>query len=78
MPDARERLVMCFEAVFPDLAPDRIADASLETIAEWGSLASVRLIAVIEEEFEIVIPIEDYGDMASFQGIHSYLLAKSA
>lgn len=78
MLDARDRLIRCFEAVFPGLASNNVVDASLETVSEWDSVASVALIAVIEEEFQIVIPVEEYEDMASFQRIHTYLLAKSA
>ena len=50
MPDMRNRLNECFRAVFPDLPEEEILAASLDRTATWDSLASVKLIAVIEDE----------------------------
>jgi acyl carrier protein len=66
--------VACFRAIFPGVPADQIPGASTETIGEWDSLASIRLIAVIEEEFHLVIPVEQYAAMSSFQQIHTYVL----
>ena len=67
MDDARARLLGCFSAVFPDVPPGRLAAVSTETLAAWDSVATVTLVAVIEEEFGVSFHPEDYGRLASFE-----------
>ncbi|MEO8429921.1 MAG: acyl carrier protein [Acidobacteriota bacterium] len=74
MPDPHSRLRRCFEAVFPELEPDGIAGASMDNVAGWDSIASVQLIAVVEEEFGITVPADRYEEMSSFEGILSCVL----
>ncbi len=78
MPDPPSRLRRCFEGVFPGLRSDEIAHASMESVADWDSIASVQLIAVVEEEFGLTIPTDRYEEMSSFEGILSYLLETTA
>lgn len=66
MPSIQERLADCFKTVFPDLSPEEIPRASSASVATWDSLATVTLVAVIEEEFGITIVPEEYEYMASF------------
>jgi len=70
MDDMEKRLVSCFSAVLPELTTEEISQASAATAASWDSVATVTLVAVVEEEFGIGIEIED---PAQFQGILHYL-----
>ncbi len=73
MSDQTEALVVCFAAVFPELTPEQTLTASVETVPEWTSLASVTLMAVIEEQFELRIPELDLAELGSFTAIRDYL-----
>ncbi|MGZ4169086.1 MAG: acyl carrier protein [Solirubrobacteraceae bacterium] len=73
MTPAHERLRRCFEIAFPDLAPERIPTASVETVAEWDSLHALILVALIEEAFEIRIPSRDYPELRSHAAVTAYL-----
>jgi acyl carrier protein len=73
MDDIQPRLVRCFAATFPQLSANRIASATADTVAAWDSVASVTLFAMIEEEFELEVDIEDFGDLLSYDAILAYL-----
>jgi acyl carrier protein len=68
-----ERLARCFGAAFPDLAPEAIASASVETVEEWDSLHAVILMALLEETFAIRIPSGDYPRLRSYAAVSEYL-----
>jgi acyl carrier protein len=67
MPEIQERLQSCFATVFPGLSAAEIPRASHTSVANWDSLATVTLVSVIEEEFSISIPPEDFEYMISFE-----------
>ena len=67
MTDARQRLVDCFAAVFPDLTPTDISRASTATVTAWDSLASVTLVSLIEEEFNVQIGLDELEELTSFE-----------
>ncbi len=73
MDNSRERLTSCFSTVFPDLAPDEIPLASMASVGKWDSLATITLLTVIEEEFDLQIPPEDLEQLVSFDLILDYL-----
>jgi acyl carrier protein len=77
MDDILPRLVRCFAAVFPKFSNDQIVGASADSMAAWDSVASVTLIAMIEEEFELEIDVEDLGELVSFDKILAYLNSKT-
>jgi acyl carrier protein len=77
MGDVRARLTTCFSAVFPSVAENRIPDATASTVQEWDSVASVTLLATIEEEFGVEIDVNDLAELLSFQSILAYLEANS-
>jgi len=60
------RLARCFGLVFPELGPDEIPLASPSSVGTWDSLASINLVAVIEEEFGIQVELEELEEMMSF------------
>jgi hypothetical protein len=45
-----ETLVRCFAAVFEGMPRSEIVAASVDSVEEWDSVASVTLLAVLEEE----------------------------
>ena len=66
MTDLRQRLLTCFVAVFPDLSENEIPLASTATVSAWDSLASVTLVSVIEEEFDLQLDVDELEDLNSF------------
>ena len=73
MSEIHERLMRCFSATFPNLTPEEIQSASPSTVDTWDSLASVTLVAVLEEEFAIQIEPEDIEHLVSFDSSLEYL-----
>jgi acyl carrier protein len=73
MNDIRLRLVKCFAAVFPELDDREIAVASTASVNTWDSLASVTLLSVLEEEFQVQIDPEELEHFVSFDAIFDYL-----
>jgi acyl carrier protein len=74
----RARLRDCFAAVFPSAAPGELEEASTETRPDWDSLATVRLVAVVEEEFEMVFELEDLEQVNSFERVQQLVEARLA
>jgi acyl carrier protein len=72
------RLARCFSAVFPSLEAGAVATASVDTVSEWDSLASLTLVAVIEEEFSITIDDLDLPGLTSFEAASRYVQAQVA
>ena len=64
------RLAECFLTVFPDLDINSVASASAGSLPSWDSVATVTLLAVVEEEFGINV---DTSDLASFDSFESIL-----
>ncbi|MGD0381912.1 MAG: acyl carrier protein [Thermoguttaceae bacterium] len=73
MNDIPRRLAKCFAAAFPQLAPERIPQASTESIPQWDSLALVVLTSLVEEEFKIQISPNDLDYFVSYERILAYL-----
>jgi len=73
MPELKERLINCFENLFPDLGKEEIICASMSSVADWDSLAIVTLVSVLEEEFEIELGPDDPEQLVSFDLILDFL-----
>jgi len=73
MDDVEKRVAVCFRAVFPELKPDEILQASPASVDQWDSLASVTLLSVLEEEFQIRLAIEDLQHLVSFESAVRYV-----
>ena len=78
MTSTEQRLRHCFQAAFPDLAPELIAAASVETVEDWDSLHAVILVALLEEAFAIRIPSHDYPRLRSHAAVREYLTRVTA
>jgi len=67
MADTRERLVRCFQAVFPDLTRAETANASIYSVSMWDSVATANLVAAVEEEFETQFHPQEIERLTSFR-----------
>lgn len=67
--DARERLLRCFEAVFPAVPAARLPQLSTDNEPAWDSLATATLVAVIEEEFGAEVPVDALPTLTSFDRV---------
>jgi acyl carrier protein len=73
MDDVRSRLMKCFSAVFPALPSNTLANANNTNTAEWDSVASVTLFALVEEEFGSELDVNALGELTSFDSILDHL-----
>ena len=73
MTNVKQRLVQCFETVFPDLPQTEVAQASQATVKGWDSIAAITLVNVIEDEFQIQMDFDRLADLDSFERIQQYL-----
>jgi acyl carrier protein len=78
MQDAQhDRLVGCFEQVFPNLSRSTIPTCTHSTVAAWDSIAQITLMSVIGEAFGIEIDFEEFEDATSFAAILEILRART-
>jgi acyl carrier protein len=73
MDEMEQRLAGCFAAVLPELTAEEISQARATSVKSWDSVATITLIAVVEEEFGISIDVQDPAQFDSFQQILAYL-----
>ena len=73
MTDIETGLAQCMHLVFQDLNDDDLADASMETVEAWDSLAAVTLNTLIEEQFGLRVDSADLDRFVSYAGILEYL-----
>jgi len=73
MDEIERRLAACFSTVLPELTPEEISQASATSVESWDSVATVTLLAVVEEEFGISINDENLPMCDSFKNILTYL-----
>lgn len=76
MPETKDRLVKCFEIVFPDLNEELIPAASQATVPGWDSIAAITLVNVIEDEFQFQMDFDLLPELNSFGGILAYVEAQ--
>lgn len=68
MSDIRTRVVNILAEVL-EIDFSEAAGATMLTASGWDSLASVMVIAAIEDEFGIAVPAEEYEILFSADGI---------
>jgi acyl carrier protein len=73
MDNLDSRLVRCFSSVFPDLNEAQIHRASVHSVPSWHSLASLTLIAVLQEEFGLQFDLADLPNLISFSAVQTYV-----
>jgi acyl carrier protein len=73
MDEIENRLVICFQTVFPDLPESEVRVATRASVAMWDSIATVTLVNVIEDEFGIQMELDLLEEMDSFSRIHHFI-----
>lgn len=73
MDDLQSRLTRCFLAVFSELNDSEVKNASPSSVPGWDSVATLNLITVMEEQFDLQIDFVDLMDSLSFDCISEYL-----
>jgi len=73
MSDLEVKLANCFSVIFPDLKPAEVLRATSTSVPAWDSAASIMLVNVIEEEFEVQIDMDVVPELVSFDRIREYL-----
>jgi acyl carrier protein len=76
MAELGDRLVRCFSSVFPALTHEEIQTAEIASLIDADSLASVTLLAVINEEFGVQMDLEGLLELENFEKIERYLRGK--
>jgi len=66
MTDTKDRVSRCFSIVFPGIRQEDIPLASPASMAAWNSLAHIRLLSVIGEEFGLEPDMEDFEELTSY------------
>ncbi|MDP9117170.1 MAG: acyl carrier protein [Actinomycetota bacterium] len=72
MTDATDRLTECFKMVFPQVPVTEIPDLKVDGDV-WDSLATVSLITVVEDEFEVRFDDDKIEGLTSFAAFHDAL-----
>jgi acyl carrier protein len=67
------RLTDCFKTMFPDLSAAEIPRATSSSMPAWDSMATVTLVALVEEEFGIRMSPDDYVFASSYPLLLDYL-----
>jgi acyl carrier protein len=75
MDEQTKRLVTCFQTVFGDLPEAEIVKATTANLAAWDSVASITLVNVIEEEFQMEFDYDAIPELTSFEAVVSYMKA---
>jgi acyl carrier protein len=73
MDNVETRLKICFEAVFPDIAPEEILQSSQRSIPAWDSVAVITLANTIEEEFDFQMDFDRLPELDSFERMLIYV-----
>lgn len=74
MDDVTQRLIKCFQSVFPDLPESKIPEASQSAISSWDSIAAVTLASVTAEEFGIPMNFDGLEGLNSFDNMRKWVL----
>ena len=69
MDQISDRLRDCFRTVFPDLSDEQIESAARVELSEWDSLATLTLLTVVEEEFELELDDQAVEQFDSFAAV---------
>jgi acyl carrier protein len=73
MDEVKQKLIGCFQIVFPELSEAEIPQLSQATAAAWDSVAAITLLNVLEDEFGIEMDLDQVAELDSFEKIYTYL-----
>jgi acyl carrier protein len=72
------RLFRCISSIFSNLTYEDVRELSVTSLIETDSLAAVTLVAVIDEEFGVILDAETLVQLGSFHAIGQYLSEKTS
>lgn len=75
MSDVTPRLVKCFQTVFPEMPETQIRAANQQSVPMWDSVATVTLVNVVDEEFNVELDLEKLDQLNSFESFERHLSA---
>ncbi len=78
MKTTASRLTTCFATVFPEIPAAEIPNATIANVAGWDSVASVTLLSMVGEEFDIEVDFDRFEELTSFDGLLRYVEEASA
>ena len=64
LPDMQQRIQSVFREIFDNPSLTIFDDMSAKDIAEWDSLAQVKIVIALEEEFSIKFTTNEVAEMA--------------
>ena len=70
------RLEKCFSSVFPDIRAEQIGSLQADHVAQWDSMATVTLMAVVNEEFGLDLDLDQLEPLTSFEAFRQFLETK--
>ncbi len=76
MNDIETRLMECLQTVFPGVPAAELTEASVQTLEQWDSLATVTIVALVEEQFGIEVEPDDLTRFDSFAHIAAFLASR--
>lgn len=71
--EVQSQLDECFAVVFPELTAFEIRQATMESVEMWDSLATLTLVGVVEETFQIRIPLDELPNLISYAAVSDFL-----
>lgn len=74
MNDVDEKLIRCFQAVFSDLTPEEVPQATTETVQAWDSVSMINLLNVIVEEFPVEVDWDNADKLTSYAAVREMIL----
>lgn len=72
------RLLDTFRTVLPFLSDEELRTAVRADLPEWDSLASLSLVTLLEEDFEVTLDDEDVDRCSSFADVRGLLVERTA
>lgn len=73
MDEIGHHLTRCILSIFPSLTDDEIRRSDVSQLAAADSLAAVTLIALLNEEFDANLDLEELLRLGSFDAVRKYL-----
>jgi acyl carrier protein len=69
-----ERLNLLLKKAFPKvIIPENVMNSGLGTFEEWDSLGNFALLMLVENEFNIVLTMEELSELNSYRKIYDRL-----
>jgi acyl carrier protein len=72
------RLFRCISSVCPNLTDKDIRELNVSSLVDIDSLAAVTLVALIDDEFGVMLDSESLMKLGNFRAIRQYLWEKTS